>query len=126
MNGKKIEKETPQYCEKCGNFYASTFGLSKHMKRVHDQVEKSYKCDPCKKGFITQGLLNCHIKQSHRRKTCEICGKSILNSRFLKIHLVFDHDIREGAYVCDVCPRTYFSMETGYKNHMKKHINAEG
>ena len=87
---------------------------------------KSTVCDHCGKNFAMNSLSKCHIVQSHSRKTCEHCGKSVLNAFFLKKHIVFDHDIKDGAFICDICPKTMFSSETGYKKHGKeKHNQSE-
>ena len=56
----------------------------------------------------------------------EHCGKSLLNGFYLKKHLVFNHGIKEGAFICDRCPKTIFSTEIALKKHVKeKHKNVE-
>jgi len=70
-------------------------------------------------------LLKYHIEQSHSRKTCEHCGKSLLNGFFLKKHLVFDHGITEGALFCNICPKKVFFMEGILKNHMQEKHGQE-
>ena len=59
-------------------------------------------------------LLKCHIKKLQCQITCEHCGKSVLNGSFLKKPFVFEHGIKEGFFICDICPKTVFSLETAY------------
>ena len=42
------------------------------------------------------------------------------NELFLKKHLVFDHGITAGAFICDICPKTMFLSETGYTKHVQE------
>ena len=120
---KKIEE--PQTCTDCGKVISSMGVLRRHIQNVHGN-DKSNVCNHCGKGFAKSFLLKYHIEQSHSRKTCEHCGKSLLNGFFLKKHLVFDHGIKDGAFICDICPKTMFSSETGYKKHVhEKHNDSK-
>ena len=97
--------------------------LRLHIQRVHGN-DKSNVCIHCGKGFAKSYLLKDHIKQLHSRKTCEHCGKSVLNEHFLKKHLVFDHGIKDGAFICEICPKTFFLSETGYTKHVEEKHNS--
>ena len=120
---KKVEE--PQICTDCGKVLSSKAIFKLHVQRIHGN-NKSHDCDECSKSFANKTDLKGHINQSHSRKTCEQCGKSVLNKFFLKKHLVFDHGITDGAFICDVCPKTMFSSETGYKKHVnEKHNHSE-
>mgnify|MGYP001460890004 CR=1 FL=1 len=111
------------FSRKAQDIFKESLGTSKDRNKSND---KSNVCHHCGKGFVKTSLLKNHIEQVHSRKTCEHCGKSVLNEHFLKKHLVFDHGIKDRAFICDICPKTMFSSETGYKKHMKeKHINSE-
>ena len=124
MNGKK-KIEEPQICTDCGKVMSSLGVLQRHIQQVHGN-DKSNVCDHCGKGFAKSSLLKNHIEQVHSRKTCEHCGKSVLNGFYLKKHLVFYHGIKEGAFICDRCPKTMFSTEIAFKKHVKeKHKNCE-
>ena len=94
--------------------------LKRHIQAAHRPNDKSNICDHCGKGFGKSFLLKNHIKNSHSKKTCEHCGKSVLNGFFYKKHLVFDHGIKDGAFICDICPKKVFFTETIFKNHMKE------
>ena len=124
INGKKKTFEKLQPCPECGKLLSSIWTLRQHIQRVHGN-DKSHVCDQCSKGFSTKKQLKGHIDQSHSRQTCENCGKSLLNKFFLKKHLFFDHGIKDGAFICEACPKTVFFTESFYKKHMKeKHENS--
>ena len=114
---KIVEELNP--CPECGKVLSSIWTLRRHVQRVHGN-DKSHVCDQCGKGFSRKTQLNSHIDQSHSRQTCENCGKSLLNKFFLKKQLVFDHGIKDGAFICEVCPKTVLFIESFYKKHMKE------
>ena len=113
------EIEGPQNCADCGKVLTSKWHLKSHIN-IHHSNEKPHVCDECGKGFATKKQLKNHIVQSHSRQTCEHCGQSLLNEFFLKKHIVFDHGIKDGAFICDICPQKVFSSEKGYKKHNRK------
>ena len=80
MNGKKKIKNL-QTCPDCGNgVLLSKDVLRLHIQRVHGN-EKSNVCVHFAKSY----LLNNHNKQIQSWKTCEQCGKSVLNVFYLKL-----------------------------------------
>ena len=119
MNGKERKIEEPQTCTDCGKVLLSKMTLAKHIQRLHGN-DKSHVCDKCRKGFANKNDLKGHVDQSHSRKICDHCGKSLLNRFFLKKHLVFDHGIKNGAFICGFCPRTVFFVKTVYEKHVKE------
>ena len=64
--------------------------------------------------------LKAHNYQSHGdRQKCPHCEKSFLNGFILKRHLVFEHDIKDGALFCDKCPKKVFFEEVFLKKHLQ-------
>ena len=94
------------------------------MQRFHHIGKSMVQCEQCGKDFSKKCYLKAHIEQVHSRKTCEHCGKSVLNEHFLKKHLVFDHGIKDGAFICEICPKTFFLSETGYTKHVEEKHNS--
>ena len=46
----------------------------------------------------------------------------MFNKMELKRHLVFEHGIKDGALICDMCPKTVFFVKYHYNKHMvEKH-----
>jgi len=121
------------FCSECGDGFMFERNMVKHNEKhkkmkellfLHERIKK-HKCSICSKDFSTKTQLKGHIEQSHSRQTCENCGKSLLNKFFLKKHLFFDHGIKDGAFICEACPKTVFFTESFYKKHMKeKHENS--
>ena len=132
MRKRRAEKQThlpkeiegPQNCADCGKVLTSKWHLKSHIK-IHHSNEKPHVCDQCSKGFATKKQLKNHIVQSHSKQTCEHCGQSLVNEFSLKKHLVFDHGIKDGAFICDICPQKVFSIEKGYKKHMLRKHNRK-
>ena len=70
-------------------------------------------------------LLNArHMKKPNTEKpTCHVCGKQFKNQSrkfLLKEHLLFQHNIDEGAVFCEICPKTVFFSKRNYNKHMEK------
>ena len=69
-------------------------------------------------------FLSRHMKKSKTEKpTCHICGKQFKNASrkfLLKKHLLFQHNIDEGAVFCEICPKTVFFSKRNYNKHMEK------
>ena len=115
-------KKNPVKCRLCDKVYKSAVNLRSHIKGFHNE-DKPDLCKFCGKSFAGKPKLKTHILQSHSRKTCPHCQKSLLNQFFLKKHLVFDHGITDGALFCKICPKKVFFIEGSLRNHMKEKHN---
>ena len=118
----RTRKRQPVSCDICGKYVSSKHKLRLHKINLHGigKDEKVHKCKFCDKSFGALQLLKGHVNQSHTREICPHCQKSILNTFFLKKHLVFDHGIKDGALFCDFCPKKVFFFEGYLKKHMKE------
>ena len=56
----------PLPCHICGKISIHKMALSKHINRVHKQLEKSYHCHICDKSFGEKRTLKQHISKVHR------------------------------------------------------------
>eukprot|EP00092_Neocalanus_flemingeri_P035924 GFUD01039115.1.p1 GENE.GFUD01039115.1~~GFUD01039115.1.p1 ORF type:complete len:369 (+),score=77.94 GFUD01039115.1:55-1107(+) len=74
--------EQPFTCNICTKSFASTQGLVKHMKKVHNQDVKMGDMDkvPCPKCGKKVKKLGDHIKKNHKKEIeeCNLCGASVL------------------------------------------------
>jgi len=62
-------------------------------------------------------------KPNTEKPTCHVCGKQFKNQSrkfLLKKHLLFQHNIDEGAVFCEICPKTVFFSKRNYNKHMEK------
>ena len=122
-NDHKCYKRQDHPCNYCGKVYLSSYRLKFHIKGVHKN-EKTHFCKPCGKYFADEALLKHHTYQSHSKVTCPHCKKLILNQHHLKRHLALEHDVKDGAYFCEICPKTVFFSEFHFNKHMVgKHGN---
>ena len=97
---KKHEKSAkPEFykCSKCKKPFSKLFNLNKHIKVVHNSLEKmkkTYNCSLCNKKFAHLSRLNQHLrmpnvheKSVHKSPTnCLICGKTFSFPSVLKRH----------------------------------------
>ena len=114
-----VGEKKPVKCPYCGKGYASNENMQDHIKNLH-MSERNFKCEICGKAYASKKTLFTHTKQSHNNQTCTICQKSLLNMFFLKKHLVFEHNITEGAFFCPVCPKKVFFSNKMFTKHMKE------
>ena len=78
-------------------------------------VQKMYACEVCKKSFRTTSLTNRHLNQVHLKMLnfkCGPCGKSFVSKGTLDQH----QSVHNGAFVCDICEKTYQREDT-LSNH---------
>ena len=77
-------------CNYCGNFFAQSYYLRQHIKKVHHE----FKCDFCEKLFSTIGYLKEHIESIHGGpldQNCYLCYKSFFTSGELTRHIKKAH-----------------------------------
>jgi len=116
--------------------------LELHIDQKHQDIagELNHICPQCGKGFIFKYSLTKHIwmhknkpsqllnarhmkKPNTEKPTCHVCGKQFKNQSrkfLLKKHLLFQHNIDEGAVFCEICPKTVFFSKRNYNKHMEK------
>lgn len=79
-NHMEKHKDEGTVCKICGKFFKSSRSISTHMKIVHSDKPKNFKCNICEKSFLRQLKLNEHVAAAHTREflyTCRVpgCGK---------------------------------------------------
>ena len=122
-NQHKCQKENGKInsypCENCHVTFTSKDNLESHVLSVHEK-RLDFSCDHCGKKCPTLKVLDGHIKQVHSQNVkCEICDKKISNPIELRRHKVFVHKQTDGAWLCEMCPKSAFFSKTTFEKHMK-------
>ena len=106
-------------CDNCGMTFTSKDNLKSHVLSVHEK-RLDFACKHCGKRFPTLKVLEGHVKQTHTQNVkCEICDKKISNPIELRRHKVFVHKETEGAWLCEMCPKSAFFSKSTFEKHMK-------
>lgn len=124
VDGKVIPPDNEMVCDECGKLCQSRNALANHKSNVHRKL-KPYPCDFCEMSFVTKPLLLLHRRSKHLKEqakiiTCEECGLTFTNMKFLTKHKRTHTDFR---FKCQHCPRSFRSVSAlqGHtdKNHLK-------
>ncbi|XP_055523269.1 transcription factor grauzone-like [Wyeomyia smithii] len=141
-----IRKYCPIFCHKC-EFNSDTFGeLQTHTKRVHNcnpmivccehkfykrsflyqhaqyhENPDMFRCEPCKKTFISGLALKLHLDYTHVAEEekiykCEICQASFAKHYHLTSHRMKHTSIAEKRFYCEPCDIA-FRTNQSYRTH---------
>jgi predicted house-cleaning noncanonical NTP pyrophosphatase (MazG superfamily) len=80
--------------------------LKNHHRRKHVIRDLIYNCEICNKKFAVRRDLNSHM-QEHERKTCEICGKSIVRRTFSCHARRHREGFIANTHECEICLKKY-------------------
>lgn len=105
-------------CDKCNSTFYNESGLSTHNKLVHDS--NVYPCKHCIASFKCKNYLEKHIKRVHEhveKVQCENCNRYYKGSSNLRIHQLDCYGNHN--YVCSECPRTFATI-SAQKRHLER------
>ena len=124
---KHTERRT-YMCSHCDKTFSTPSGLHIHYKDKHDENAKSFRCpfEGCEdRTFPTNGRLQTHIGNKHRKVACEHCEKEVSTPFSLKKHMFAAHGIvPKDSKKCLYCSM-YFETDYAMNNHLKKKHNKE-
>ncbi|XP_062553334.1 zinc finger protein 93-like isoform X7 [Armigeres subalbatus] len=106
-------------CNRCRRTYISMDLLAAHMKR-HNENE----CAECWKAFRTKQALSDHIERHGRQHECPRCKKSFKTRIGVSKHIREVHDKDMFRFVCEHCGKN-FARITLFKRHMDEHEGIE-
>ena len=131
QNSEEIKKCHP--CDLCDKTLACKASFLNHKVLIHN-IEKSFKCYKCGKGFANEIVLKRHEKQREKAPhicststepyKCDLCDKISVSERTLRDHMKTVHK-KVGAFKCDTCDKTFNAQKFLYRhqNQRKNHRN---
>ena len=88
INHDKIKPKRRE-CPLCNKTYSDGKGLKLHLANVHEQGEKSHKCEFCGKTFMYVTEKNRHISivhKNHKDIFCKFCSYGSTSNRSMENH----------------------------------------
>lgn len=110
-------------CEICNREVATKYHLRIHYETVHGEM---FACKICKKSCESREELKEHYKKSHKPYTCEVCSKSFILERYLKMHQKIHMNVSTQFYLCPYCNRKFSKRSIAshvFKGH-REHFEA--
>jgi len=106
-------------CRECDRSFNQNDKLMAHLVNQHqysDDRPRKFKCQKCKKMFITKKELENHLKvhTGYKNFQCENCKKKFTSQYSLQCHLRLHSGIF--PYKCDIC-----DFKTTRKNGLTRH-----
>ncbi|KAG7298340.1 hypothetical protein JYU34_017943 [Plutella xylostella] len=98
--------------------------ISRHNLKIYTECIADYKvntspytCHICKLEFHVFRSLTTHLNEHYANCICDVCGKSFINSKRLKVH---KRTHESGAFPCNLCGKV-LKTKTSKANHMETH-----
>ena len=109
-------------CEICNKAFSSPYYLKCHVQRVHEKVEKSFRCTVCDRTFACSSNLAAHrlTHSDEKQYSCGKCNKQFKQQFNLRIHNSYVHADTK-LHPCELCSKSFVRFDR-LKNHMwRKH-----
>ena len=117
-NAHGVEK-TNWECEFCGKVYNNAGGLTSHRLDNHIDIGH-WTCDKCPLVFKTKNRYVCHVRSTHTKRPCEVCGK-VFGARQMRLHILQEHtEDSKKPYICSVCNKGFIDNDR-LGQHMNIH-----
>ena len=116
-------------CKTCGE-ESSSVTAKKYHQRTH--LKHFVRCDKCNYVGTTESSLATHIKFTHTKAVCQICGNEFTCHNGLTSHMQHVHNPEENnkkwyetePSQCDICNK-WFSNHKIMRRHRKNHDEAK-
>ncbi|KAM3957669.1 uncharacterized protein ACR2FA_008381 [Aphomia sociella] len=114
-------------CRHCHLNLTDVDAMRHHLGEVHNKViyreciadykvdASPYSCHLCKREFHVFRTLTTHLNEHYANCICDVCGKSFLNSKRLKVH---KRTHENGQFPCSECGKV-LKTKTSKANHME-------
>ena len=104
-------------CGKCSKTFTSMPGLKLHSQ--HHTGQYSYFCDLCRRGFVTKGNYDNHMRaHDGRGYSCDYCGKVFKSVTGLKHHM--SEHTGTYKYTCGLCKKGFHDRKL-FMKHQANH-----
>jgi uncharacterized Zn-finger protein len=112
-------------CDECDRVFMTKHGCEQHKNNKHFGKGRNWHCG-CGKVFTTKGYLSQHKKIAHDKETnqkvCDHCGKVLINSSELKVHIRIHHtEGGKGNFMCNECGKR-FDLVGALNVHARIHL----
>lgn len=112
----------PPFCPFCLKKFINTKDRNSHVKILHENIDKKFRCNSCSKTFMSKTALKYHMKVSHsgagKVVECTQCDVTFSHTMSLKRHMKSIHNDTTGIYECPYCQKT-FKRKDYVKVHCK-------
>ena len=112
----------PPFCPFCLMFLINIKDRNSHVRILHENIDKKFRCNSCSKTFMSKTALKYHMKVSHsvagKVVECTQCDVTFSHSMSLKRHIKSMHNGTTGIYECPYCQKT-FKRKDYVKVHCK-------
>ncbi|KAJ8705685.1 hypothetical protein PYW08_012731 [Mythimna loreyi] len=114
-------------CRQCNLNLTDVVSMCRHFFEVHKKViyneciadykvdASPYSCHLCGQQFHVFRTLTTHLNEHYANCICDVCGKSFLNSKRLKVH---KRTHENGNFPCAECGKI-LKTKTSKANHME-------
>ncbi|XP_013139269.1 PREDICTED: zinc finger protein 62 homolog isoform X2 [Papilio polytes] len=116
-------------CRHCCLTLTDVNTMRRHLVEVHNKIiyteciadykvnSSPYSCHICKREFHVFRTLTTHLNEHYPNCICDVCGKSFLNTKRLKVH---KRTHENGTYPCKKCGKV-LKTKISITNHMETH-----
>ena len=110
----------PTMCDICGKVLKGS-SIPNHMKLVHMTEVPDTPCPHC--GKVVKELQR-HIKRSHEKLPCDLCGKLVPPGHMLRHNDQYHTAPEERRYKCELCNKG-FSTKQRLTDHVHTHTGEK-
>jgi KRAB domain-containing zinc finger protein len=116
-----VDEEVKHHCKACKLSFDDRKKLQAHFRETHE----IFKCENCRRQFISQFLLDEHKKEHEfkDRLMCIHCGKLYANRISLNAHTDAQHSNKR--FECDMCDKSYSFKAALYKHRRWVHLEGK-
>ncbi|XP_041981550.1 zinc finger protein 354B-like isoform X4 [Aricia agestis] len=110
-----VNKERVLACSKCGKVFPKVNNLKRH--ELSHEEKRKYKCGFCSESYLTEEILEQHLKQHGETKICSVCQKTFADMLALNTHVLKLHRCK--LHLCSYCGKKFESRRQLHQHHQR-------